>query len=166
MTVTAKSALLWKREPAGALETASFRLSGDIDERSQRPLENLATEMTSASVLDLSAIQRINSIGVRNWVRFLRTVAGLNVSLRRCPPVMIEQLNVVSGFKGNARIETILAPYECASCRAVRLEELSIGRDLRPGDPSFVPERHCPSCHGPMVFDDIPDRYLQFLRIV
>jgi hypothetical protein len=130
-------------------------LAGVIDETVR--LVELAARIGPEVAIDLGEVKRVNSVGVLGWLRFMRALAGRRVALRRCPPAVIEQMAMVLGFQGHARVESVLAPYACPKCHQERLE--LIGRkDGASGQP---PARPCPSCGTAMGLDDVePARFL------
>jgi len=137
-------------------------LSGQIDEFSR--LGELASQLVPPLTIDLAGIRFINSIGVREWVRFLRVLCPLGeVKLRRCSEPMVMQFNMIAGTLGKAEVESLLAPYECRACGLEESVELLVARDLALGLRSAPPERPCPRCGGQLSFADSPAHYLLFL---
>lgn len=155
--VTAGSADPGAAEPGPLL----IELIGSVVEGNQ--LATLVGELPPGRglVLDLAGVRRINSIGVRDWVAFMRTLVGRAVAFRRCSSTVISQLNMIHGFRGHAHIESFMAPYVCDACGHER-EYLLDAHGLH-GAGRAVPALACPACRSPMCFDDIPDRYLAFL---
>lgn len=92
------------------------KLSGHISEASDFEvlLENTASRVRS----DLEEIERINSCGVREWVRFLRRLChGRNVTLERCSVAFVRQTNIIFNMQAKTRITSIMLPYYCPKCR-------------------------------------------------
>jgi hypothetical protein len=160
MSVTAHK-LTWRREQDGRGDL--FLLDGVLDESSRESLKGLAAGLGAEVAFDLAGLRRINSLGVRFWVEFMKGLGGHAVSFRRCAPAFVEQLNAVLDFRGNAKVESIMAPYMCEKCGTVQYEELSVGADVQKGRDLAPPSRSCKKCDSAMIFDDIPERYLQFL---
>ncbi len=155
---------------ASALVTVSNRdgvyfVEGILDEHSPPVLNDLADRIGKApqATLDTGGVKRINSLGVRAWVEFMKKLAGKQVGFRRCSPAFVDQLNSISEFRGGAKIESFLAPYVCESSGAVFYEELTVGKDIKKGDFAALNGRPCKVCPKPLVFDDLPERYLLFL---
>ena len=135
-------------------------IEGRIDENAE--LERLAEELPPGDVtLDLGALVRINSIGVREWMDFVKSLDGRRVRLERCSPVFVEQLNAIANFSGNAVVATVLAAYECEHDSEVVTREVRTA-DARNGVFPSVPE--CPVCARTMLpaFED--EQYYRFLR--
>ena len=149
------------------LHDGVYVLEGLLDELAAPALVSLREAFGGASavVLDLGGIRRINSLGVRAWVDFMKTLAGRSVTYRRCSPAFVDQLNTVSDFRGTGKVESFLAPYVCESSGKFFYEELKVGKDITSGNFAALENRRCAECPEPLVFDDMPERYLHFLTI-
>ena len=140
-------------------------LEGVLDEESAPVLAALSRELSSAPSieLDVAGLRRINSLGVRAWVDFMRSLGKRPVTFTRCSPAFVDQLNTVSDFRGGARVVSLLAPYVCETSGNLVFEELIVGKDVTPGNFAGLERRPCKECPEPLVFDDLPERYFQFL---
>jgi anti-anti-sigma regulatory factor len=142
---------------------ACLRFAGEIDESSK--FGDLAGQVTPPVVIDLGEVTFINSIGVRDWVRFLRTLTARGpVRLRRCSEAMVLQFNMVTEASALTEIESFQAPYVCAACGAEEPVELTVARHLPEGRGSRLPEFPCSECGGALRFGEVPERYLLFLE--
>lgn len=152
-------ALEWQIERSDNASTLTF--SGDITESSDFT-QLLAQLVGQAEVeIDLAAIRRINSSGIRNWINFIQPLSSqAQVALLNCPPVVINQLNVISNFSGQASIKSILAPFICENCDI----EANIAIALQPGVQPSLPKVICESCGLEMEFDDLEEDYFSFLE--
>src|SRR4051812_11711201 len=90
---------------------SSALLEGNIDEFAE--LNGLVKDLSSPQVLlDMAGVKRINSIGVRKWIQLIQALAGpKQVTLMRCSPAVVEQLNCIKEFGGKAQIQSVLLPY-------------------------------------------------------
>src|SRR6185503_2403667 len=94
-----------------------------------------AAQITGRQVsIDLGGVRRVNSLGVRRWIEFVRALQGKTVSLTRCSPAVVELLNSIHEFKGHATIQSILLPYSCEQCGAVSYDEMAIGPTSKASD--------------------------------
>jgi anti-anti-sigma regulatory factor len=149
--------LRWSLDATGSTAV----IEGDIDEFSE--LSALAATLTAAEVtLDCAGVKRLNSLGVRQWIQLMQSLDGKRVVLRRCSPAIVEQLNSIRGFGGKAKIASVMLPYTCESCNTLVQTELGLdgwkaGQPL-PSGPT------CPKCSSATEFDDLPDRYLGFVK--
>ena len=126
-------------------------------------------------VLHLAEVRRINSVGVREWVNFVRELLAApgggraaisDLTFSHCSPAIVTQLNMIYNFRGQARVRSFLAPYVCAGCEHEEEKLLDVavhfsgsGAQRLRQAPTFACER----CPGTMELDDLPERYLSFL---
>jgi ABC-type transporter Mla MlaB component len=146
--------LRWQLDQVGERQVVA--LTGVLDENADlRPLKVL----DGAVAIDLSGVRRISSTGVREWIDFMRALEGrCTVSLIRCSPASVTQLNLIANFRGPAQVESFIAPYDCAGCGCeceVLLDAVGATRG--------VPPVECPDCGTEMDFAELPERYLTFL---
>ncbi|MCX5744077.1 MAG: hypothetical protein NT062_16430 [Proteobacteria bacterium] len=116
-------------------------------------------QLTSPVNFDLSAIEGINSLGVRAWVHFVRDgeVAGLDMTFQRCAPVLVQQISMISNFMGSrSRVTSLFVPYLCPKCNAEELRLVNV----TPGTPIAVaPSIPCPKCKTSMQLDELEEMY-------
>ena len=144
--------------PAGIEVT----LGGDLDENVT--FVELAPLLRGRVIFDLAEVRRINSCGVREWVMFHRDLVPASVTaveFRACSPAVVAQLNTIANFRGRARVRSFLAPYVCEQCEIEEQRLVEVAHD--PGR-TALPAFPCPRCDAKMTLDDLPDRYLSFLR--
>src|SRR5690348_15774561 len=94
-----------------------IRVSGRIDDESD--FTQLLKQLNDGGkfILDLSGVTRINSSGVREWVRFVQSIKPTaHVELLDCPVHFIEQVNMLNNFIGPTTITSLSVPYVCPSC--------------------------------------------------
>jgi hypothetical protein len=139
---------------------ATVFLDGILDEYA--PVKELVEDIGERAVtLDLSAIQRINSIGVRVWIQLSQLLQDKQVFLRRCSPAIVNQLNCIQNFAAHARVMSVIGIYACDSCGTNTAVELLTASIKKVTD---IPERYaCSRCGASAFFDDFPDRYFGFL---
>ena len=139
-------------------ETSHVTLAGEITEDSDfRPVLGSAAKRL---VINLEGVQRINSTGVREWINFINALGkeSRDVTLDRCSVAIVQQLNMISNFRGQAKVTSIFAPYFCGSCDKDRTRLLDLSQPL----PDLDATMKCPDCGEEMEFDDLPDSYLAF----
>jgi len=137
-------------------------LTGCLDEYAQLP--SLLSRVEPPLTVDLSAVEFINSEGVRDWANLLRAALRLGqVTLRGCSGPMVHLFNMVTIAVDGATVESFQAPYTCSTCGRDAYVLLDVARDLEDGADSTPPERPCAECSGAMSFAELPQRYLAFL---
>ncbi|NOK37873.1 serine/threonine protein kinase [Corallococcus exercitus] len=140
------------------------RVAGVIDETF--PLTPASKGLQGLVVVDLGLVERISSFGVRRWIEFAghppQGVSGLYVV--NAPPVVVDQLNMVEGFAGVARVLSLLAPYTCRFCKEDRLRLVRLVEEGKVLDQGGAPPHHCPVCAQPLEFADEPTEFFDFAR--
>lgn len=131
---------------------------GTIDERTD--LASVFEGLPHEVVIDLGGIEHINSVGVREWMRFIsKACSEHSISLQNCSPVMVRQFNMIFNARGTAKITSVILPYYCSNCGNEPRVVLQLGTN------NAIPETvTCGSCQGEAEFDDLPDNYLSFLN--
>lgn len=115
-------------------------------------------------LLHAGNVSRINSCGVRDWVRWIQGLEERSnqVFLVDLSPVMVSQLNMVRNFAGaHGQVVSVLIPYFCVNCDRVQLEQQATDavEGLR-----AAPDAFCEVCGSVLDFDDLPDVYFAFTR--
>lgn len=137
-----------------------FIVSGNIDERTKPELELAAVK--GDGVLDLSRIDRINSVGLVGWLRWISQVSQQHrLGIESLSYSLATLANQLSDLFGAARVRSCLAPYYCPKCNANH--EMVVTRNDLAASPGGPPHKSCPTCQGPMDFDEM-DEYFEFLR--
>jgi DNA-directed RNA polymerase subunit RPC12/RpoP len=136
-------------------------LSGSINEATDL---NPLTGLQGPLVIDLGELHRINSVGVRIWMDFVRARerAGVNIVFERCSPIMVGQLSMITHFMGTrSRIRSMLVPYLCPACKHEHLHVLEVSTGIQL--PTAIA---CPRCNSRMSLDDLAETYDEALRRV
>lgn len=135
-------------------------LTGIIDENADlAPL----LDVKDSVEINLKDIRRINSFGVRAWIDHIRQIPqGVSLTFVECPPPVIDQCNMVTGFLGHGELKSFYAPMLCEECdeQQSQLFETEVCR--RNG--GKLPSTPCPRCGRDMEVDDLEEQYLLFVR--
>jgi len=141
----------------------TFVISGIIDESAD--FEKDALKFQEGTFVDFSGVTRINSCGVRQWIKAIspvkKTIQYINI-----PPIIVDQLSMVPEFAGSKAIFiSFQALYVCEKCGHEETKLLYIGKDIEQGLKEYEegPQHTCPKCHNIMEFDHSPEVYLSFL---
>ena len=136
--------------------TAQVAIAGAITELSDF---SKLKALKGAARIDLSGIDRINSLGVRNWCLFVRDAeaAGLALTFERCSPVIVEQISMISNFFGaKSQVASLQVPYFCESCDTEHAQLI----ERAPNSPISVPSTNtCPKCGKPAAIDEPENMY-------
>jgi len=87
-----------------------INLLGQIDE--SFPSELSAIKISTEVTINLDQVKMINSLGIREWIKFVGQLSQLNVEFVKCPKIFIDQVNMVQGFiTPNCKIKSFYVPY-------------------------------------------------------
>lgn len=139
-------------------------LAGHIDEDAQFT----ALDLSGASgkvVVDIEGVTAINSCGIREWVKWIRTAPNTtSVVFKKCPKVIVDQINMVTGFlPDNGKVESFFVPYysdESGNEKMVLFEE---GKQFNGGEVNPPAEVKDESGEA-MEMDVIEAKYFKFLK--
>ncbi|HEU0033035.1 MAG TPA: serine/threonine-protein kinase [Kofleriaceae bacterium] len=116
-------------------------------------------------VIDVSAMTRMTSFGVRQWLKAMdslpKTIGDLY--LLGCPTFFVDQLNMVLNFGGPAKVLTVVAPYTCPSCGVESGEMIDVLAERATLAKGGVPEKDCARCGAKLEFDETPESYFSFV---
>lgn len=144
-------------------DTLLVKLTGSIDENIDFAAV-LGVPPTPKMDLILKEVPRINSVGVKAWIKFFQGLVQRGVQLRflECSTAIVEQINLISNFTCGGTVESIYIPFCCGSCGT---ELLGLFRCADLKRIQFkIPDLKCAKCGGVASFDDIPEEYFAFLQ--
>lgn len=135
-------------------------IKGDITDAIS--FADLLPRMVGRVDFDLSQVRYMNSLGVREWVHFLARANIQGYELHACSIPFVLQASMIPDMVGRGTIVSFFAPYYCDGCDA-QAEKLLQSAAVLAADHE-PPVLTCAQCNGQMRLDDIPERYLAFLR--
>lgn len=134
--------------------------SGQIDEDSD--FSKILSTNSSIYIFDFDKIKMMNSCGIREWINFIEKLPKeAQIIYRKCPQVVIEQINMVQGFlRTGARIDSFYAPYYSEQKDEVmkillKTEQVQNGKAPMMTDPESQEE---------LEFDAIEAQYFNFIK--
>lgn len=135
------------------------RVAGTVDE-SFDPGVLLSEISGKKIILNLRAVNRLTSFGVREWTNAMRELGrkAERVFFVECSPAFVNQLNMVSNFAGSARVLSVQAPFHCDACGW----DYEVTCEIRGDEAASLPRPACEKCGQPMEFDDDPNSYFKF----
>lgn len=140
-------------------------LSGRLDDAA--PLSSLATnDLSTELVIDTGGITFVNSIGIREWMRLLRTLqeGGIRIILENVADVLITQMNMIPEARGEATITSFHALYACEGCGAESTPLVEVEPHREQLIAMKAPSMKCQECGGKMELGDYPERYLSVFK--
>ncbi len=146
------------------IDDKTLQISGTIDEYfSFDPvIERLVGEIW----IDLSEVKRINSCGVREWIKVI-SKSQARLHYRQCSSVIVSQFSMIPEFLGPfGQVESFETQYVCPHCGHEDSLLLVVGKDIAAGQDSYEhsPEMTCRECGDKMECDHNPELYFSFLR--
>ena len=154
------------------LEGDVLRLTveGSIDEDAVFP--NLDLSKIKSVELDLKGVTAINSVGIREWMEWIKPVAAkAQIRLHNCPKALVFQLNMVDGFlPPNSSVSSFYVPFFCEKCDREESVLFTVGKEVTGGPGgakiSFDSKTHfkCAEATCEMAMDATESKYFQFLR--
>ncbi len=141
-------------------DQARIVVKGDVTDDTD--LAPMIAGLKGKATVDLGDLARMNSVGVRQWVRFVHAIpADLKVSLERCPVFFVKQVTMIGNFLGPVHVRSAHLPYVCTKCDATR-NDLFTASDLDAQTPPAPAA--CADCQGAMELDDSEDVYVAFVK--
>ena len=139
----------------------AVKISGSIEENVN--FDQLVGPPVAEMHINCKEITRINSVGVKAWIKYFQGVQAKGSKLRfvECSTAIVEQVNLISNFTCGGVVESVYVPFACVGCKS-ELVGLFKTDDLRRRNLQ-LPELKCSKCGGKAVFDDIPEEYFAFL---
>ena len=148
-----------------SLKNGIYYLSGRLDESAD--FSPIAAASPDPIRLDFEHVDFVNSIGIRNLLRFLMSAGDVGVEYTGLPPSFVSNVNVIPQLLGNRldpfAVKTFFLPYCCESCRTnfshlLRMRDVSAdGKTLK------VPDLECPKCKSVAEVDADIHEYLGFV---
>ena len=134
-------------------------LRGRIDEAFEGAL--LGASVHGPVVIDLHAVERMTSFGVREWLEMNAAMDGsgdVDVWLARVPEPVVAQVSLIRNLLGNAKVASFEVPFLCDACGHAWKRVLDTERDALELP---QPKASCPRCYAKAKVDEDP-AYLEF----
>lgn len=139
------------------------KLMGSIDEDSQFSAVSLTGH--KKIFLDLEAIKSINSVGIREWIKWTKSAdADAHFVFQKCPKVIVDQMNLVSGFlPENGKVESFFVPYFNEDTSFEKMVLFTEGKEFSGGQ--LTPPADLKGDGGEALeMDVIEAKYFKFLQ--
>lgn len=140
----------------------SLTLAGQIDE--SFPQEMLALKPSGEMIINLDQVKMINSLGIREWIKFMATLAGSKIDFIKCPKIFIDQVNMVQGFiTPNCKIKSFYVPYFNEDANVEKNVLYSFGKEY--GDGFLNVKASMTAEDGTeLELDVVEQKYFKFLK--
>ncbi len=151
-------------------ESLLFVFEGSIDEDVTFPTS--APGKYKNIFIDLKGVKTINSVGIREWLNWLKPIAEVSqVILMKCPKALVFQLNMVEGFlPKNGLVKSFYVPYFCEKCDKEENVLFTVGTEivLSAAGPKInfnvKDAKLCSEAACEMEMDASEAKYFQFLK--
>jgi len=143
-------------------ETLHVKLKGSIDE--DAILSNISFDDAQKIILELGQISSINSCGIREWIKWLKSApSGAAITYRECPKVIVDQINMVSGFlPEGAVVESFYVPYFNESTGNEKMVLFRSGQEF--GSSNVNPPAEVKDENGELMEMDVLEaKYFRFI---
>ncbi len=113
--------------------------------------------------VNCAQITRINSIGVKGWIKYFAGLAEKRVPLffYDCSPCIVQQMNLVFNFGCGGKVISMQLPFTCDEGDHSFIMTFTVA-DIRRMNYE-IPDQKCPKGDGTASFDDLPKVYFKFL---
>lgn len=138
-------------------------LVGVINEDSEISFKNLFSELKEAKkiIFNFSQVKSINSLGVRTWVSFLRSLEeGKKILFTECTTDIIMQINMIPSFLGKASVSSFYVNYICEVCNK---EEKKLFETATLAPKTYPTAPKCENDDCAMQTEELEDEYFVFL---
>ncbi len=149
-----------QQHPEGWVHLA---LAGTFDENNGLHEQALPGNCTWCLV-DMAAVKRWNSTGVRDWMQWLQTHTKLGVVfvLVDVSVSTVAQLNLTGRFQNLTEVYSICLPYFCEACNLEHSTVMSVS-ELQAQERRSAPVLSCSACGENLEFDDIEEAFFHFV---
>jgi hypothetical protein len=154
-------------EMEGTQSDPVFRFEGQL--LGENPLPVQPSAGLNSVTIDLAGLSRINSMGVRQWDRWMISIRKANskalIRLVHIPSFFIDLFFVIHEFVPRPfAVESFCVPYFCEQCD--RSLDFLVERDAKgrlPEKLEYLPTIDCAKCNTPMQLDIPSERALAFI---
>lgn len=145
-------------------DKAVIDVTGNVDEDANFQPVDVAG--SAGVVLDLNGVTAINSVGIREWIKWVKSFpAGTKLSVRKCPKIIVDQINMVAGFlPAGTRIESFYVPYYSDASGSEKMVLFENGKEFKDGGELTFPAEVKDDSGEAMEMDVIEAKYFKFLK--
>ena len=147
------------------IDDKHVKISGTIDEYAD--FDELIAKFPDEVWIDFGEIKRINSSGVRQWLKAVMTSES-RIHFVNCAAPVVDQLTLVPHFLGkNGVVDSFEVLFFCYNCDHEIQRFFQIGKDIdrfSGPTPTFNDVFKCDTCGGDVEVAHNVDIYFSFLR--
>ncbi len=140
-------------------------LNGWLTENIDETLDQLSSELTGQVVFDFEGITATNSFGIRSWMVFMKSVApGRQISYVKCPNHVVDIINLVPAFLGEAKIDSAFATFTCQKCDFEDNILFQRGQNIPSQTEKVIFKKACRRCGGDLEMDEEYQAFFTWLE--
>lgn len=144
-------------------ETERITIVGPINEEAEIHLSKVVENVGKNCIINFAQVTFINSLGVRAWINFIRELGnGRKIVFEECTPEIVNQINMIPNFKGNAEIKSVYGTYYCDECGHQQNYLFENGKTLPQSEDINLPDIKCEKCGADMEFEEVEDAFFSF----
>ena len=147
------------------VDQTHLKISGTIDEYAE--FESLIKKFPEELWIDFSGVTRINSSGVRQWLKAIMN-CDAKIHFEKCAAAVVDQFTLVPHFLGkNGSVESFEVLFFCYACDCEIQKYLKIGEDINRFTGTMPPlnvDMKCETCGGDVEIDHNVEIYFSFLK--
>ncbi|MNJ94676.1 hypothetical protein D3C87_123780 [compost metagenome] len=147
---------------AKAGEKLVVNMAGTIDEDVDFAQFNLGGNPQVE--IELSGLKSINSCGIREWIKWMGSAGGAQITFNNCPKVIVDQINMVDGFlPSTGKVMSFYVPYyndDSGSEKNVLFKYGTEFTDSEVNPPAAVKDED----GNEMEMDVIESKYFKFIK--
>ena len=146
-------------------ESVLLGLTGLVDESAAFPKVDFLGD-SKVAIIVWSGVNLINSMGIKEWVKWLATFpAGVKIAYAHCPRIIVDQINMVDGFlPKNGTVLSFFVPYYCNDCSAVTNLLFTNGKEFTAGNITAPETVKCTKCGKVSELDIMESKYFKFIK--
>lgn len=140
-----------------------FDIKGNVDEDASFTPPDIGSN--TLVTLDLEKVSAINSVGIREWIKWIKAFPpSVRLTVRRCPKIIVDQINMVAGFLPQGTvIQSFYVPYYSDASGSEKMVLFENGKEFRDGE-LFPPSDVKDESGETMEMDVIEAKYFKFLH--
>lgn len=136
---------------------------GPINEEAEVHFSKLPETLGKNVLINFRQVTFINSLGVRAWINFMRQLSGRALVFEECTPEIVNQINMIPNFKGNAKITSVYGTFFCETCNVSQEEIFIAGKNFPKGPDFNLSPVKCKTCgHENIEFEEVEDAFFAF----
>lgn len=113
--------------------------------------------------IDLSLVKGINSCGIREWIKWIRTAGEAPITYIKCAKLIVDQINMVDGFlPATGKVRSFYVPYYSDKNGTEKNILFQYGTEF--SESGVIPPESVLDADGsPMEMDVIEAKYFRFI---